>query len=151
MVIGALIASGDDLTFNWSGYVFLTMNNVLTAAQGVVMKRKLLDKVKEILEWTFESDVSPSPRIWINTDSCSTIPWWVFHRCSWSPIPRTNLKKYVQLENVRKWWMSAFRCFRFENSILSSTQVSFLCFFSHRWWDFYWIILQCYVQTTILR
>ena len=47
MVIGALIASSDDLTFNSFGYFFLTMNNLLTAAQGVVMKKKLVNKVKQ--------------------------------------------------------------------------------------------------------
>ena len=46
MVIGALIASGDDLTFNWFGYTFLSMNNLFTAAQGVVIKQKLDNKVK---------------------------------------------------------------------------------------------------------
>ncbi len=50
MVIGALIASGDDLTFNWFGYTFLTVNNLCTAAQGVVIKQKLVNKVKGIAE-----------------------------------------------------------------------------------------------------
>ncbi len=45
MVIGALIASGDDLTFNWFGYLFLTINNFCTTAQGVVIKQKLVNKV----------------------------------------------------------------------------------------------------------
>jgi hypothetical protein len=45
MVIGALIASGDDLTFNWFGYMFLSVNNLCTAAQGVVIKQKLVNKV----------------------------------------------------------------------------------------------------------
>ena len=47
MLIGALIASGDDLTFNLFGYVFLTANNIFTAAQGIVMKQKLVNKVNE--------------------------------------------------------------------------------------------------------
>ncbi len=46
MLIGALIASGDDLTFNWFGYLFLTINNFCTTAQGVVIKQKLVNKVK---------------------------------------------------------------------------------------------------------
>jgi hypothetical protein len=46
MVIGALIASGDDLTFNWFGYLFLSINNLCTTAQGVVIKQKLVNKVK---------------------------------------------------------------------------------------------------------
>jgi hypothetical protein len=45
MVIGAIIASGDDLTFNWFGYTFLFINNICTAAQGVVIKQKLVNKV----------------------------------------------------------------------------------------------------------
>ncbi|CAF1085469.1 unnamed protein product [Rotaria sordida] len=44
MLIGAVIASLDDLTFNWFGYIFLTINNVCTTAQGVVMKQKLVNK-----------------------------------------------------------------------------------------------------------
>jgi hypothetical protein len=48
MVIGALIASGDDLTFNWFGYTFLTVNNLATAALGVVIKQKLINKVIKI-------------------------------------------------------------------------------------------------------
>ncbi|CAF0977127.1 unnamed protein product [Rotaria sordida] len=44
MLIGAMIAASDDLTFNWSGYVFLIMNNLCTAAQGIVIKQKLINK-----------------------------------------------------------------------------------------------------------
>ena len=55
MVIGALIASSDDLTFNWFGYTFLTVNNLTSAALGVVIKQKLINKVREIvvksIEW----------------------------------------------------------------------------------------------------
>lgn len=47
MLIGALIASSDDLTFNLFGYTFLMANNIFTAAQGVVMKQKLVSKVNE--------------------------------------------------------------------------------------------------------
>ena len=47
MIIGALIASGDDLTFNFFGYAFLMGNNICTAAQGVVMKQKLVNRVDE--------------------------------------------------------------------------------------------------------
>lgn len=49
MIIGALIASGDDLTFNWFGYIFLSINNIFTTAQGVVIKQKLVNKVREFL------------------------------------------------------------------------------------------------------
>jgi len=48
MIIGALIASGDDLTFNWFGYTFLSINNLCTTAQGVFMKQKLVNKVNEM-------------------------------------------------------------------------------------------------------
>ncbi|CAF0764349.1 unnamed protein product [Adineta ricciae] len=44
MLLGAVIAVSDDLTFNWSGYIFLIMNNFSTAAQGIVIKRKLVNK-----------------------------------------------------------------------------------------------------------
>jgi hypothetical protein len=46
MVIGAIIASSSDLAFNWFGYTFLTVNNVSSAAQGVVMKKKLANRVQ---------------------------------------------------------------------------------------------------------
>lgn len=44
MVIGALIASSDDLTFNLEGYSYLMVNNIATAVQGVVIKQKLVTK-----------------------------------------------------------------------------------------------------------
>ncbi|UJR32177.1 hypothetical protein I4U23_019642 [Adineta vaga] len=44
MLVGAVIAASDDLTFSWFGYLFLLMNNFSTAAQGVVIKRKLVNK-----------------------------------------------------------------------------------------------------------
>lgn len=47
MVMGALIASSDDLSFNLLGYTFLMSNNFFTAAQGIVMKQKLVSKVSE--------------------------------------------------------------------------------------------------------
>lgn len=46
MLLGAMIAASDDLTFNWFGYIFLLMNNFCTAAQGIVIKQKLVNKVK---------------------------------------------------------------------------------------------------------
>lgn len=45
MLFGAVIAASDDLTFNWFGYTFLILNNISTAAQGIVIKRKLVNKV----------------------------------------------------------------------------------------------------------
>ena len=45
MLLGAVIAASDDLTFNWFGYIFLLINNFCTAAQGIVIKQKLVNKV----------------------------------------------------------------------------------------------------------
>jgi len=44
MLLGAMIAASDDLTFNWVGYIFLFINNLCTAAQGVYIKQKLVNK-----------------------------------------------------------------------------------------------------------
>lgn len=41
MVGGALLAASDDLTFNLHGYVYVMITNVLTAANGVFLKKKL--------------------------------------------------------------------------------------------------------------
>lgn len=54
MVIGAVIASLDDLSFNAFGYIFLSVNNLFTAAQGVVSKQKLSNKVNRINEFPTE-------------------------------------------------------------------------------------------------
>lgn len=47
MLIGAMIAASDDLSFNSFGYMFLLVNNICTAAQNVVIKQKLVNKVSE--------------------------------------------------------------------------------------------------------
>ncbi|CAF4618527.1 unnamed protein product, partial [Rotaria sp. Silwood2] len=47
MLIGAIIAASDDLSFNWFGYIFLIGNNICTAAQGIVVKQKLVNKVND--------------------------------------------------------------------------------------------------------
>lgn len=65
MVVGALIASSDDLTFNWFGYLFLTINNVFTMAQGVVIKQKLINKVSKKKEEIFQNQIKHSSRILI--------------------------------------------------------------------------------------
>jgi solute carrier family 35 protein len=59
MLVGATIAASDDLSFNWFGYVFLLINNFCTAAQGVVIKQKLVNKVKR------ERKLHVSPSFWI--------------------------------------------------------------------------------------
>ena len=47
MLIGAVIAASDDLSFNGFGYMFLLINNICTAAQSVAIKQKLVNKVRE--------------------------------------------------------------------------------------------------------
>lgn len=44
MVFGALLAAADDVTFSWSGYTLVLLNDGFTAANGVFMKKKLDSK-----------------------------------------------------------------------------------------------------------
>ncbi|KNC83705.1 hypothetical protein SARC_04064 [Sphaeroforma arctica JP610] len=44
MVFGALVAAVDDLSFDMAGYTFIMINNLATAANGVVIKKKLESK-----------------------------------------------------------------------------------------------------------
>jgi hypothetical protein len=45
MVIGAVIAAINDLTFDVHGYVYIMLNNLFTAANGIYTKKKLTNTV----------------------------------------------------------------------------------------------------------
>lgn len=41
MIFGAIVAASQDLAFSFSGYTYVSLNNILTASNGVYLKKKL--------------------------------------------------------------------------------------------------------------
>merc|ERR1711874_384856 len=41
MIVGSIVAASNDLAFNLRGYVYVLLNDFFTAANGVIMRKKL--------------------------------------------------------------------------------------------------------------